>query len=100
MNNLRPSITACLAASFQILTVMAALLVFSCPPAEAIAPLPKVGVDYQQMKVTDPTILKGHGMADTKNGDAVKLDFSRPNELILRNLRTGESITLPPPGGR
>lgn len=77
-----------------------AILLWPAPPAQALTPLPEVGVDYQQMKVNDPDALRRQGMSKARKGDDVKLESSENQELILRNQRTGETIIVIPAGRR
>lgn len=95
-----PTILAKVARHLRLLLLIPAIYLLAPSSTQALTPLPEVGVDYQQMKITDPKALQAQGMQDARTGDPVKLDLAPNQEIILRNLRTGQSVTIQPAGHR
>lgn len=77
---------------FGIITVL--LVVTSVSTTTAIMPMPKIGIDYQSMKVEDPTILENEGMKDVKRGDSVDVRMSSDSTVTVDNKRTRKSVTI------
>jgi hypothetical protein len=78
---------------FKFGALCALICLLTAAAAQALVPLPDIGINYRTMTVIDAKKLAAAGMKDARNGDGIAMRILRATkEIIFKNKRTGEEL--------